>query len=168
MTRQACRLLGAARCTSIISFYAVSTGQAVAQTVVSACPQSVQLLCNAPKILRIKSPVGVPGHNSPGLKQLGRIVSSSLLRPPLFFFRCANGLANSRFHTLLFGINRLRSDELPYCWAKSHCSGAIVQLLCTRISAIYHADLRPSPARTLERLADSERPRSGQSSQYKR
>jgi len=38
-----------------------------------------------------------------------------------------NGLANSRFHTLLFGINRLRSDELPHCWAKSHCSGAIVQ-----------------------------------------
>jgi hypothetical protein len=26
-----------------------------------------------------------------------------------------NGLANSRFHTLLFGINRLRSDELLHC-----------------------------------------------------
>ena len=38
-------------------------------------------------------------------------------------------LANSRFHTLLFGINRLRSDELPHYWAKSHCSGAFLQLL---------------------------------------
>jgi hypothetical protein len=43
-----------------------------------------------------------------------------------------NGLANSRFHTLLFGINRLRSDELPHCWAKSPCSGAFVQLLCNQ------------------------------------
>jgi hypothetical protein len=43
-----------------------------------------------------------------------------------------NGLANSRFHTLLFEINRLRSDELPHCWAKSHCSGAVVQLLCNQ------------------------------------
>jgi hypothetical protein len=42
------------------------------------------------------------------------------------------GLANSRFHTLLFGINRLRSDELPHCWAKSPCSGAFVQLLCNQ------------------------------------
>src|SRR5258708_6121497 len=39
---------------------------------------------------------------------------------------------NSRFHTLLFGINRLRSDELLHCWAKSHCSGAFVQLLCNQ------------------------------------
>src|ERR1700756_1111405 len=45
-------------------------------------------------------------------------------------FSTENGLANSRFHTLLFGINRLRSDELPHCWAKSPCSGAFVQLLC--------------------------------------
>src|SRR5580704_12120080 len=47
-----------------------------------------------------------------------------------------NGLANSRFHTLLFGINRLRSDELPHCWANSHCSGAFVQLLCNRYFAL--------------------------------
>jgi hypothetical protein len=33
-------------------------------------------------------------------------------------FSTENGLANSRFHMLLFGINRLRSDELPHCWAK--------------------------------------------------
>jgi len=32
----------------------------------------------------------------------------------------------------LFGINRLRSDELPHCWAKSPCSGAFVQLLCNQ------------------------------------
>jgi hypothetical protein len=38
-----------------------------------------------------------------------------------------NGLANSRFHTLLFGINKLRSDGLPHCWAKDRCSGAFVQ-----------------------------------------
>src|SRR5437016_13233513 len=31
-----------------------------------------------------------------------------------------------------FGINRLRSDELPRCWAKSHCSGAFVQRLCNQ------------------------------------
>jgi hypothetical protein len=40
-----------------------------------------------------------------------------------------NGLANSRFHTLVFGINRLRSDELPHCWVKSRGSRAFVQLL---------------------------------------
>src|SRR5260370_41246878 len=43
-----------------------------------------------------------------------------------------NGLANSRFHTLLFGINRLRSDELLHCRAMSPCSGAFVQLLCNQ------------------------------------
>jgi hypothetical protein len=43
-----------------------------------------------------------------------------------------NGLASSRFHTLLIGINRLRSDELLHCWTKSHCSGAFVQLLCSQ------------------------------------
>jgi hypothetical protein len=43
-----------------------------------------------------------------------------------------DGLANSRFHTLLFGINSLRSDELPHRWAKSACSGTIVQLLCNQ------------------------------------
>jgi hypothetical protein len=38
----------------------------------------------------------------------------SLRRSPLFVL-AAHGLANSRFHTLLFGINRLRSDEVPHC-----------------------------------------------------
>jgi hypothetical protein len=54
------------------------------------------------------------------------------IRTPGRSFGPYNGLANSRFHTLLFGINRLRSEELPYCWAKSHCSAAIVQLLCNQ------------------------------------
>ena len=43
-----------------------------------------------------------------------------------------NGLANSRFYTLVFGINRLRSDELPHCRAKRRCLGAVVQLLCNQ------------------------------------
>ena len=43
-----------------------------------------------------------------------------------------NGLANSRFHTLLFGTNRLRSDGLPYFGAKQSCSAVIVQLLCNQ------------------------------------
>src|SRR6266446_6085129 len=47
-------------------------------------------------------------------------------------FHRYNGLANSRFHTLLFGINMLRSDKLPHCRAKRRCLGAIVQLLCNQ------------------------------------
>jgi len=43
-----------------------------------------------------------------------------------------NGLANSRFHTLLFGINRSRSDGIPYFGANDPCSAAFVQLLCNR------------------------------------
>jgi hypothetical protein len=48
---------------------------------------------------------------------------------PVHHLNSHNGLANSRFHTLLFAINSLRSDELPQCWAKSPCLGAFVQLL---------------------------------------
>jgi len=47
-------------------------------------------------------------------------------------FTWHSGLANSRFHTLLFGINRLRSDALPHFWTNSHCSEAFVQLLCNQ------------------------------------
>ena len=54
-----------------------------------------------------------------------------------------NGLANSRFHTLLFGINSLRSDELPHCWANSHCSEAFVQLLCNQDSNGLSCRCRP-------------------------
>jgi hypothetical protein len=32
----------------------------------------------------------------------------------------------------MFGINRLRSDELLYFGAKEACLGAFVQLLCNR------------------------------------
>jgi hypothetical protein len=31
---------------------------------------------------------------------------------------CNNGLANSPFHSLVFGINNLHSDELPYFAAR--------------------------------------------------
>jgi hypothetical protein len=58
-----------------------------------------------------------------------------------------NGLANSRFHTLLFGINRLRSDELLHCRAKSLYSGAFslglgLALIDSRFSAPSLAILR--------------------------
>ncbi len=38
----------------------------------------------------------------------------------------------SPFHSLVFGINRLHSDEMPHFCAKNPCSEAIVQLLCNR------------------------------------
>ena len=38
----------------------------------------------------------------------------------------------SRLHMLLFGINRLRSDQVSHCRPKTHCLGAIVQLLCNQ------------------------------------
>ena len=43
-----------------------------------------------------------------------------------------NGLANSRFHTLLFGNSRLRSDTMPHFCANSRCLGAFVQLVCNQ------------------------------------
>jgi hypothetical protein len=46
-----------------------------------------------------------------------------------------NGLANSRCHSLLFGINRLTSDAMPHFGAKCHHSGPFVQLLCDRYFA---------------------------------
>jgi hypothetical protein len=65
-----------------------------------------------------------------------------------------NGLANFRFHTLLFGINELRSDEMPYFGAKHPCSAVIVQLLCNQNFTVYPVDVRPSRAQTMKRLAD--------------
>jgi hypothetical protein len=59
--------------------------------------------------------------------------------PPGRSFGPYNGLANSRFHTLLFGIKRLRSDELAHCRAKSRCSGAIVQLLYKQKYDVFQA-----------------------------
>jgi len=44
------------------------------------------------------------------------------IRTPGTGFSQYNGLANSRFHTLLFGINRLRSDGMPYFGANDSCS----------------------------------------------
>jgi hypothetical protein len=43
-----------------------------------------------------------------------------------------NGLANSPFHSLVFGINNLHSGKLPYFGAKCPSSAAVVQLLCSR------------------------------------
>jgi hypothetical protein len=60
-----------------------------------------------------------------------------------------NGFPNSRFLTLLFEINGLRSDELPHCWLKSHCSGAIAHLLCNQNFKGSHSDLRRSRALTM-------------------
>jgi hypothetical protein len=54
------------------------------------------------------------------------------IRTPGRSFGPYNGLANSRFYTLLFGINRLRSYELPDLGAQQAYSAAIVQLLCNQ------------------------------------
>ena len=54
--------------------------------------------------------------------------------PPVHQLNPCNGLANSRFHTLLLGISGLRSDEVPYFGAKHPCSAVIVQLLCNQKS----------------------------------
>src|SRR6266478_5902157 len=50
-------------------------------------------------------------------------------------FTWHSGLANSRFHTLLFGINRLCSDALPHFWTNSHCSEAVVKLNSLQLQA---------------------------------
>ncbi len=52
------------------------------------------------------------------------------IRTPGRGFSPYNGLANSRFHRLMFGINSLRSDEMPYFGAIHSCLGAFVQPLC--------------------------------------
>jgi len=41
------------------------------------------------------------------------------IRTPVRMFIPQNGLANSRFHTLLFGINRLRSYTMPHFCARA-------------------------------------------------
>src|SRR6266436_4874008 len=65
-----------------------------------------------------------------------------------------NGLANSRFYTLLFGINRLRSDELPLVGQTAAVRKQLCNYCATRISAVYRFDVRPSRAQTMKRLAD--------------
>jgi len=47
------------------------------------------------------------------------------IRTPGTGFSQYNGLANSTFHSLLFGINNLRSDEMPYFGAKTPVFGSI-------------------------------------------
>jgi hypothetical protein len=85
----------------------------------------------------------------PGLKIL--IVN------PVYF--CASKLEafgdrGERFHTLLFGINRLRSDELLHCWEKSPRREHLCNYCATRSSTVYPADGRPSPPSTTESLTD--------------
>ena len=45
-----------------------------------------------------------------------------------------NGLANSPFHSLVFGMNKLRSDEMPYFGTEDPCLEASVQPLCNQKS----------------------------------
>jgi hypothetical protein len=77
-----------------------------------------------------------------------------------------NGLAIPPFHSLIFGINRLRSGGTPIF------GGNIVQLLCNENFNRYRADVRPSGALTMERLADLRSsdvpPGNGQTRQQKR
>jgi hypothetical protein len=79
-----------------------------------------------------------------------------------------NGLANSRFHTLLFGINRLRSDELPHCWAKSPCSGAFVQLFVQPEFQRFTLPIDALHHRQLWRVLRIWRPKASQTGHYKR
>jgi len=70
---------------------------------------------------------------------IGRIKESGGeggIRTPGTGFGPYNGLANSRSHTLLFGINNLCSGEMPYVCAKPPCLGPSVQLLCNRYFAL--------------------------------
>jgi hypothetical protein len=84
--------------------------------------------CTRHTLIKNKQPVGVPGHKCPGLKQLGKIVSSSLLHSPLIVFP-PESLANSRFRTMLFGINKLRSGRMLHFCAQSGYSGPFMQAL---------------------------------------
>src|SRR5215472_12717374 len=68
---------------------------------------------------------GIQPTKNKGLAERG-------IRTPGTSFSSYNGLANSSFHSLVFGINSLCSGELPYFGAKSPCLGPIVQLLCNR------------------------------------
>ena len=47
-----------------------------------------------------------------------------------------NGLANSPFHSLVFGISGLQSGEMSYFRAKYANLGLIVQLLCNEKSSL--------------------------------
>jgi hypothetical protein len=67
--------------------------------------------------------------------------------------RAYNGLANYPFHSLVFGINKLRSDKMHFCGAKKTCSAAFVQPEFRRfITPLYahHARYRWSVLRTCD------------------
>src|SRR5215469_17897660 len=112
-----------------------------ALTLEEQCVQCVQLLCN-PRGSEVRelcrSFVAGKPANLDARCSYKNLAERGGIRTPGTSFSSYNGLANSRFHTLLFGINRLRSDELPHCGAKSPCSRAIVQLMCNRESICTH------------------------------
>jgi predicted nuclease of predicted toxin-antitoxin system len=58
-------------------------------------------------------------------------------------------LANRK---LVFGINKLRSGEMPYFGANEPCSAEFVQLWCNQNSTSFSAGEPPSLAVTMERL----------------
>ena len=51
-----------------------------------------------------------------------------------------DGLANSRFHTLLFGINKLCSGEMPYFGATDPWSAGFVQPELQRLTIALFED----------------------------
>jgi hypothetical protein len=51
---------------------------------------------------------------------------------PATGFNQYGGLANSQFRRLAFGINELRSGQMPYFGAKCPCLVAFVQPLCNQ------------------------------------
>jgi hypothetical protein len=55
------------------------------------------------------------------------------IRTPGRGFGPYNGLANSPFHSLVFGTKDLCSGELPYFGAKHPCLEPVVQLLCNSL-----------------------------------
>ena len=59
-------------------------------------------------------------------------------------FEANDGLANSRFHTLLFGINRLRSDGMPYFGAKYPAWEHLRNYCATRAKNSHNATKKPS------------------------
>jgi hypothetical protein len=63
-------------------------------------------------------------------------------------FATYNGLPNYRFHTLLFEVNRLRSDEVLHC-----CSEAFVQVLCNENFNGLPKFSQPSPGQFDRRIA---------------
>jgi hypothetical protein len=69
------------------------------------------------------------GNQQPSMRdRVTRIWRRGGIRTPGTGFSQYNGLANCPFHSLVFGINELRSGEMPDFRAKGPYSGAFVQL----------------------------------------